>query len=65
MKSSSSAAEEGHGEPIFRLIEYALTERAFIGRTLDALARARDPLLARIKVERTSRVLKGANSRVA
>jgi hypothetical protein len=43
-------------EPIFKLIEYAVAERGFIGGTLEALARARDPLLARIQVERTSRM---------
>jgi hypothetical protein len=44
------------GDPIFNLIEYAVAERRFIGGTLDALARARDPLLARIPIERTTRV---------
>lgn len=53
---SSGAADEARHEPIFRLIEYAVAERAFIGGTLDALARANDPLLARIQVERTTRV---------
>lgn len=48
--------EAEHRDPIFKLIEYAVAERRFIGRTLDALARARDPLLARVQVERTSRM---------
>lgn len=52
----SDAARVAAPEPIFRLIEYAVAERRFIGGTLDALARARDPLLARIRVERTSRM---------
>lgn len=55
--SDSSGSDEAvRHEPIFRLIEYALAERAFIGGTLDAIARARDPLLSRIPTERTSRV---------
>jgi hypothetical protein len=52
----SEAAEAERHDPIFRLIEYAVAERRFIGGTLDALARARNPLLARLQVERTSRM---------
>jgi hypothetical protein len=54
--SAAGTAEEARREPIFRLMEYAVAERVFIGGTLDALARAKDPLLARIKVERTTKV---------
>jgi hypothetical protein len=52
---SASAADAGSRQQIFRLVEYAGAERACIGGTLDALARARDPLLSRIPIERTSR----------
>jgi hypothetical protein len=52
----SGSAEVAPHEPIFRLIEYALAERGFIGTTLDALARVHNPLLSRIPTERTSRV---------
>jgi hypothetical protein len=54
--STTDAPADDRHEPIFRLIEYAVAERRFIGDTLEALARAQDPLLARIQVERTSRV---------
>jgi hypothetical protein len=42
--------------PIFELVEYVVAERAFIGGTLSALPKARDPLLSEIPVEPTSRI---------
>jgi hypothetical protein len=43
-------------EPIFKLIEYARAEQAFIGATIEALARASDPVLGQITVEPGSRM---------